>query len=347
METSDNQTNRYLTSSSNFTMYSYVDTNTDLMTAVGYLYCYGLPCIIWVGIVGNIMSFVVFMSTNLRCKSSSVYLAALSVTDIWFLLSLFVVWLEWAGVRLVHSEGWCQATVYITYVSAFLSIWLIVVITLENYIITHHLRIAQSLCTHWIAIMVVAVLVVFGMLLYGFSLWTSKVNEYRGINLCSPALEYMDLSKMFTYVDTIVTLVVPSFIILTVLISIFIKQVCKSHTRPSIYRQSARISRKEKFLLRISRLLLVLSVTFVALTLPSHAMKLRNLIISWSEVEPRGVTPLDYAVLQICHLFYYISFVSNVIVYCVFGRNYRATIVSIFEDLPCVKRCHYSPASAI
>jgi len=52
-----------------------------------------VPIIIGFGVVGNIISFLVFTCTYLRRVSSSVYLAALAVVDTVYLCVLFFSWL--------------------------------------------------------------------------------------------------------------------------------------------------------------------------------------------------------------------------------------------------------------
>jgi len=52
-----------------------------------------VPIIIVVGVVGNVVSFLVFTCTYLRRVSSSVYLAALAVVDTAYLCVLFFSWL--------------------------------------------------------------------------------------------------------------------------------------------------------------------------------------------------------------------------------------------------------------
>ena len=49
---------------------------------------YLTPIIIFVGLIGNITSFFVFVTTSLRHLSSSVYLAALALTDSGFLFQV-------------------------------------------------------------------------------------------------------------------------------------------------------------------------------------------------------------------------------------------------------------------
>ncbi|ESP00872.1 hypothetical protein LOTGIDRAFT_97726, partial [Lottia gigantea] len=120
------------------------------------------PVICIFGMIGNLIAFFVFFSVKMRTISSNIYLAGLSLSNSAFLFALFIVWLEITGVRLIHQNGWCQAVIYTSYVCSFLSVWLIVCIAIENYIITFHLSKAAKLCTVYRATVVVVGLTFFG-----------------------------------------------------------------------------------------------------------------------------------------------------------------------------------------
>ncbi len=53
---------------------------------------YVTPIVIFIGILGNTLSFVVFIGTHLSRQSSSIYLAVLAAVDNIFLLTLLTVW---------------------------------------------------------------------------------------------------------------------------------------------------------------------------------------------------------------------------------------------------------------
>ena len=40
--------------------------------------------------------------------------------------------------RIFHTDGWCQFVTYATYVSAFLSAWIVVGFTVERYIVVYY-----------------------------------------------------------------------------------------------------------------------------------------------------------------------------------------------------------------
>ena len=70
-----------------------------------YVNTIGIPIIVVVGVVGNTISFVVFVTTHLRFKSASVYLAFMNITDTGFLLSLVPVWLGWVDIHIFNTNG--------------------------------------------------------------------------------------------------------------------------------------------------------------------------------------------------------------------------------------------------
>ena len=100
------------------------------------LFAYGVPVICIFGIVGNIFSFRVFVFKSFRNNSSSAYIAALSVSDSCFLLSLFLSWLGNGKFGFVFSgiAVWCQVMIYVTSVCSFLSVWYVVLIMIDRYV---------------------------------------------------------------------------------------------------------------------------------------------------------------------------------------------------------------------
>ena len=58
---------------------------------------YYVALIVVVGIVGNTLSFLVFTQTHLKLRSSSYYLAALAVSDLGYLVIVFMIWLQNLG----------------------------------------------------------------------------------------------------------------------------------------------------------------------------------------------------------------------------------------------------------
>ena len=175
---------------------------------------YGLPVLIIIGIVGNILSLVVFLTTRLRQQSISVYLAFLNVVDTLFLLCIGVIWLGWVKVMVMNMAGWCQITVYLSYVSGFLSVWTVVGFTVERFIVVYFPLMRVVYCTRKRALVVVASLAGGCLLLYNFALWTAGPYDILGSKKCMTFPSYEPLVRILSTIDTLITLVLPSLTII-------------------------------------------------------------------------------------------------------------------------------------
>ena len=317
---------------------------------------YGLPVVIAMGVLGNTMSFVVFVASQLRHQSSSVYLAFLNFADCLFLLCLLVAHLEWFHVFLVRRDGFCQLVVYISYVSALLSVWTVVAFTVDRFIVVYYPLKRLNLCTKRRARIVVVVLLVVALLLYNFALWTNKVQPYppSGEEKCYYSLKYMGMLYVISIADTILTMLVPSavIIVLNVLIVVGVWRLMRKRRRRAATtvtvklalsgssrsdmveaghvgrdimqhrsRQSALTSsaRSQAVQLRTTRSLLSISTLFVILNLPSHAFRV------WFMIHPTdGHTSESVHLWQLVFQFlYYLNFSCNLLMYCVCSKMFR------------------------
>ena len=93
-----------------------LDVSPALLKMTQFLTNYIQPALCVFGVIGHTLSFVIFLSRNMRKISSNIYLAALSGSSVGFNLILFLQWLEMIQVPLMHRNGFCQAIVYFGYV---------------------------------------------------------------------------------------------------------------------------------------------------------------------------------------------------------------------------------------
>ena len=195
------------------------------------------PIIIFIGITGNFLSFLVFTLTHLRRQSSSTYLASLAIVDIVFLLSLGIVWLSWIRVPLLRKEGWCQIVVYMTYVCTFLSVWLVTSFTVDRFIFCHYPLQKERFCSTRRARCVVVVLVLCGLLTYSFATWTSGVTYLHSIPLCMPFPRYYNMLTTITAIDSAVTLIIPCSLVIILNIRIVMRIMRVERKRRPFVRQ--------------------------------------------------------------------------------------------------------------
>lgn len=207
---------------------------------------------------------------------------------------------------------------------SFLSVWLIVCITVENYIVTFHLSKAVVYCTVFRAKIVISLLVLYSVLLYSGQFWTTGVVEVsENYTMCTEVAAYSQLNRIYSFWDTITTLVLPIIITTTLIVAILSQNMChdkKVNGRDSsVYR---RLSKKQKSLVRITRVLLAISLTFVILSGPSYINKLRHLILT--EIEGRRpYTLTDRVLQQTFQIIYYLSSCLNIIYYLIWSHNFR------------------------
>ncbi|ELU02212.1 hypothetical protein CAPTEDRAFT_26949, partial [Capitella teleta] len=224
---------------------------------------FALPVLIFSGLLGNSISFAVLTrSRSLKQLTSTVYLAFLNVVDSLFLLVLLTGWLGWLGLSLFHLSGSCQITIYLSYVSSFLSTWGVVSFTVERFIAIHYPLKHRALCSRARAIRTVLALSAAALAFYAYNLCINgvvDVPEYG--KMCVTYPEYDSVARVLTGIDTVITVALPSILIVVFNIAIVLK------IRKSAQSQDAACSRTTVWLL-------VVSSVFVGLNLPSHSLRL-------------------------------------------------------------------------
>lgn len=183
-----------------------------------FFHTYYIPLIIFVGLVGNLLSCVVFLTTHLKMRSSSYYLAALSSADFGFLSVLLLVYLSNnAGLELFNKQGWCQGLVYVSSVCSILSVWLIVAFTVERFIAVQYPLQRPHMCTVSRAKFIVLALTAVAMVSQSYSFVTAgMVTSANGSQICEMLEEYHDTMRIINIIDTLVTLIGP-FILIVVM----------------------------------------------------------------------------------------------------------------------------------
>ena len=294
-----------------------------------------IPLIISLGILGNLLAFFTFVSKPLRCTSCSLYLAARSMSDIGFLLALFVTWLGDAmGVSIYHTNVVCQGVLFLSYVCGFLSVWLVVLITVENYIRICHPFTVSRLCTVPKAKAFIIGFTVGGVIIFHFPLWITGLNHMNGTVVCNFFPEYIDITRTLTHIDTVISLVIPSIVILTLMVLITHSFV-KSFKRQTRLRHSQNAangregSKKTSPQAKVTRMLFAVSFIFLSLTLPSYIIRLRILLLTF-ERQQSPTPSLDQVMQVIFQVVYYLSFAVNLIVYLVCGDNFRKVFFEMY-----------------
>ena len=333
---------------------------------INQLNIYLIPIIIIVGVFGNGISFMVFIGTHLRRQSSSIYLAGLAIADVSFLLALFVGWFSWLRIHLFHRNVWCQVVVYVTYVGSFLSVWCVVCFTAERFIIVSYPFKRQTLCTVKNARTVLVTISLFALTSFSFPLWTSGIVLYNGLPYCTVLPQYRRAIFVITAIDTVITLLLPSLIIIalnvriTLLVYRFNKKRetlrcaqlnlrkcsnCEDHlecfcmdkndcetrpTHPVPIRELRRSSHRSLVQMKITRMLLVVSTTFILLNLPSHVVRIKSFVESFRQSESSH-SGIEMHFQQLSQFIHYLSFSINFFLYSLCGRNFKRCLYRLLS----------------
>ena len=300
----------------------------EVIVVLSQLQKYTNPVFCAFGILANFVAMTVFLSKSQRKTSCSLYLAARSMSDSGFLLALFVVWLSDVRVNAFNIPVICQLVVFLTYICGFLSVWFVVAVTAENCVRICHPFEVNKYCTTKIAKITVFVFVTVAMLLYNFPLWTINVTDYQGQRVCLRNPGYDVIHQMLNYIDTLVTLVIPTILIISLMIAITVR-VLKIYHRKRIM-QGKRVDRKSSNPQgKVTRMLFSVSVIFIVLNLPSHAVRIYMTICNYVLSRPEwSVT--EKAAHYIFQTMYYLNFSVNIFVYLVFGTKFRSEFVRIY-----------------
>ena len=350
----------YETNVSNSTNSSYVSNSSAneyylLGEIVIYANKYLLPIIICTGFIGNTISCAVFLRTKLKRISTSVYLAALSISDTGFLLCLGFGWLHVMGVDLFHTEVICQIVVYMTFVFSFTSVWYVNAFTFEMYVaVFHHTR-APTLCTPRFAKKFVIGMTVFACLFYSFSLSTAKVTVVGTEKKCMPTPNDQVPMMVLSFLDTFMTLLIPftMIIFMTTRLLFDISRVYRSNDRRSqdntdVTSESGidrpldshedpdeAVERGQRQALKaqakLTRMLVVVVLVFLVLNLPSHAIRVQSFFRSITE-SAYITTRTEFYSQHLVQLLYYFNFAVNFVLYSVCAKSFRAALTTLCRD---------------
>ena len=324
-----------------------------------------IPIIIAIGLCGNTLSLMVFSTQSMKKKSCSVFLGSMAAVDNVFLLSLLITWFDGEIATIITHDLSCQLLIYFTYVTSFLSVWFIVGFTLERFIAIRFPLKRQTMCSVRREKIVVVCMSLFAAALYNFSFWAAGMQKFDNNQGCLLYSKYFHFLNIVTWVDSVLTMVLPFFIIIIVN-SLVLKTIlhnpfrvtsasnrsyrtsnfkCSGQQRhqamskppsPTIVRKTwysgiqTQLFKSKRPKCRVARTLMLVSMTFLGLNLPSHAMRLYNLFSS--VVTDHCFISEEYFFIQeLTLILYYATFSCNFVIYTLCGHNFKKSLLMILK----------------
>ncbi|XP_023247963.1 uncharacterized protein LOC111643887 [Copidosoma floridanum] len=186
--------------------------------------CYPPPMIL-LGFLGNLLSGLVFMSKQMRVRSSSYYLAALAFADIGFLSWFLINWLNfYLSLRVFDWPGFCEVAIYIRSVCVSLSAWLKVAFTVERFVAVLYPLHRPQICTARRAQHIVLTLVALALVSHSYCIVTlNPVNFDPWITMCKTKNNYLKTMYIVNIVNDLVNLVGPIVLVAVMNTCIWLK----------------------------------------------------------------------------------------------------------------------------
>ncbi|XP_052813053.1 thyrotropin-releasing hormone receptor-like [Mya arenaria] len=306
-----------------------------------------IPLIVVIGLCGNTLSLMVFSAQSMRRSSCSVFLASLAAVDNTFLVNLLFTWIDGEMVTIISTDILCQVLIYFTYVTSFLSVWFVVGFTCERYIAICFPLKRTFLCSVKREKIAVVALILAAFGLYNFSLWTSGMQQFGPKLKCSLKKEYFQVLNIVTWIDTLLTMVIP-FVIIIIVNSLVLRTIIQGSLKSNALSRKSSFAQKKvgSFVIletmkktfckptnpqiRVTRTLIMVSMTFLCLNLPSHAIRLCNLFSS--VMSKQQTISEEYFLLQeVTLVLYYLTFSCNFVLYTLFGRNFKTSLMLILK----------------
>ena len=300
-----------------------------------------IPVVILIGIVGNSLSLRVFTSKAMRKMSASYYLAALAMSDMLVLMTYVLLdWLNrglprWPGghsVPLVATQGVCQTFLFFGYTFRLVSVWLIVVFTIERYIGVCRPLHRREMCTKTFAKRAIGSLLLLSSVIASYKpiFCEVKVTEH-GSKLCTFKPEF---DRPNFILDTIYGLIITAipFIIISILNMLIVRKLLETRRR---HRKAKFLADESVVKLEFTFVLLVISTCFIALNLPYFIVWCQRLhhqlMTSLTPGKLDSETDRIRGRLFITRTIFCINYCTNFFLYALTGRHFRMQLRGVLR----------------
>ncbi|XP_069138819.1 uncharacterized protein [Argopecten irradians] len=302
-----------------------------------YLGLYVYPIIIFLGTVGNVISFVVMIRKTMIHSSTCFYLAVIAVVDTLVLFfsgirSWFAVINGWDAIIL--SPTACKVFNFLTYFLFQYSAWLLVAMTIERFIAIHFPLKAVEYATVSRAKKVsVALFVMFSLFNCHF-FWTVTIEG----QYCSPTKTYEDFhNDIFPLIDAVLYSFLPFLILLAINILIIRDNKRATRFRETLRRRSHTAENEKNmenrhFHQKLTITLLSVTFTFLVTSAPRvvlFSIRYNYFDFSSAQIDFERLA-LYLLVSRITSLFSYMNHAVNFLLYCITGQRFRRELRKLF-----------------
>lgn len=299
----------------------YLKASTMLPFKIGqYLHEIYFPILVVLGLVGNVISFLVMVQPHNRSTSSCLYMACLAVSDsIFLLVGGGYYWYVYITKR-NFSELECILDAFIVQVVSFSGVLVILAMTFDRYLAIRYPLKAALLCSvrrakkTQVAITVTSIIFNTGHLFL-----TKKIN-----GLCIVFGERGLAAEIYSWMNVFIVAFIP-FILLLCMNSAIIYSIKR---RSFKIRKRASVDGRRQADGQITAMLMAVSFTFIVLNLPYY---IRHVMSSFYNFNTNAHTyAVYYLFYHITNKLYTTNSAINFFLYCVTGSRFRSDVVALF-----------------
>lgn len=302
------------------------------------------PVLIVLGTFGNLFSFIILKNRAMLKFSTYFYLMVMAVADTLVLyVGLMPLWLgELTGLDIRDRTDWtCKLTNAVGYTVSDFSVWLIIAVTVERYLVVCHPFQANSVCSSTRAHRVVfSLLAVFACLNLHFC-WTVHIVYYVHNGDRIPQCTALDrharlVIDVWPWVDVIVYSLLP-FVLIVALNGMIIRQVVVArgrrcdlrHNCPVVASNNKYQQRRpsQEGSTRLTVMLMTISFAFLLTTLPMSVVNIASAFCRGECSDDERRQSYFRLARTVTELLMYANHSMNFFLYCATGQKFRHQLV--------------------
>ncbi|XP_064646812.1 FMRFamide peptide receptor frpr-18-like [Lineus longissimus] len=294
------------------------------------------PIIIFLGTVGNILTFVVLRRPSLRSSTTCFFLRALAMTDLLTLdiAAASIMVTRAISSNMVLSDFQCRVQFVVIPITTDTSCWILVAVTAERFIAVWKPLHARQICTVKKARAVVAGIV---MVLLAINLPMVFFLHLDSNGMCRPYDKHSYFAEeVFPWVDLTIFSFAPFTLIST--LNIAICAMIYLRTQTSLFRhQSVSADHKNNSLTKdasfssVTRMLVVVDIAFLVTTSPTVLFNLW--IPDWVSSKDPSLMSLLSLGRAACNLIMFMNNMLNFYLYILTGSKFRMELIALLHDI--------------
>lgn len=291
-----------------------VTSRSDFEYKMGIIVAAVFSIVALVGLIGNLLVIIVVISNKQMRNTTNILIISLAIADLSFII-LCVPFTAITQVVTVYPFGtaWCQVVNYMTFVSAYVSIYTLVLMSFDRYLAVVHAIAAINHRTERNAVIAVIIIWVFLLVANAPIFFLYKVIHYkhecqeRAACLIPGQLETKVVYYMFFAFGYMVPL-----LLVVVLYGLMVYRLLFS--TPMGLSQSSETIRGKR---RVTKMIVIVIVIFALCWLPNQ------IVFLYLQIHGHPFTRVFVVLMNVSRILAYTNSCVNPILYAFLSENFR------------------------